>query len=232
MTLIVGRLGRGVVPATPNPGETLAFAWRAGLPRRAYLRMAHLEIGGCSMNRTRALILSLAVGVAAIAGVFALGHTIALGQQSRSTTDGAGGTAHRAAQPLRGLASQGPRAEATQAASRPHRPAASGSVQSAAPVRVVYHRPRPWSSSRTAPAARTTTKEVRPMTDTSHRTYAVVIAAVIFFVSWAQSRRSRGRQPSPTRGSRPSPSVSNDCAPTRSSSSASSTGGWSPTGSR
>ncbi len=39
------------------------------------------------MNRTRALIVSLAVGLAAIAGVFALGHTLALSNATSSTTD-------------------------------------------------------------------------------------------------------------------------------------------------
>ncbi len=39
------------------------------------------------MNRTRALIASLAVGLAAIAGVFALDQTLALGNAASSTTD-------------------------------------------------------------------------------------------------------------------------------------------------
>jgi len=39
------------------------------------------------VNRNRQLLASLAVAGAAIAGVFALGHTLALGQQARSAQD-------------------------------------------------------------------------------------------------------------------------------------------------
>ena len=94
------------------------------------------------MNRTRALILSLAVGVAAIAGVFALGHTIALGQQSRSATTAqvARRTAqldHYQASLRQALAQKPPELPPVPTSS------ASSSMQSAAPARVVYHRPPP-----------------------------------------------------------------------------------------
>lgn len=94
------------------------------------------------MNRARALILSLAVGVAAIAGVFALGHTIALGQQSRSVT--AVQVARRTGQLNRYEASLR-KALAQKPPKLPPVPttSASSSRQSAAPVRVVYHRPPP-----------------------------------------------------------------------------------------
>ena len=91
------------------------------------------------MNRARALILSLAVGVAAIAGVFALGHTIALGQQSRSTTKVQ--VARRTAQLNRYEASLR-KALSQKPPKLPPVPtsSASGSTQSAAPVVVVTHR--------------------------------------------------------------------------------------------
>ena len=39
------------------------------------------------MNRSRALIISLAIGLAAVAGVFALGNTLALGNQAHASAD-------------------------------------------------------------------------------------------------------------------------------------------------
>ena len=103
------------------------------------------------MNRTRALIVSLAVGVAAIAGVFALGHTVSLGNQAHATTDRQ--VAQRTAQldryeaSLRKALAQKPPAlpPVPAPAAPPHRRRAPSSarLQSAAPVRVVYHRPPP-----------------------------------------------------------------------------------------
>ncbi len=111
------------------------------------------------MNRKRSLIVSLAVGVAALAGVFALGHTLSLGNQSHATTDRQ--VALRTAQlnryeaSLRKALAQKPpalppvpasavrSAPARSLATSPLQSAATAPVQSAAPVRVVYHRPPP-----------------------------------------------------------------------------------------
>ena len=95
------------------------------------------------MNRTRALIVSLAVGLAAIMGVFALGHTVSLGTQAHATTNDQ--VARRAAQLNRYEASLR-RALAQKPPALPPVPASNSSatsLQSAAPVRVVYHRPPP-----------------------------------------------------------------------------------------
>ena len=95
------------------------------------------------MNRTRALIVSLAVGLAATMGVFALGHTISLGNQAHATTDHQ--VAQRTAQLNRYEASLR-RTLAQKPPALPPVPAAGSSatsLQSAAPVRVVYHRPPP-----------------------------------------------------------------------------------------
>jgi len=103
------------------------------------------------MNRMHALIVSLAVGVAAIAGVFALGHTLSLGNQAHATT--ARQVAQRTAQLDRYEASL----RAALAAKPPKLPpvpaprisgASSQSSVSAPPpsapaVRVVYNRPPP-----------------------------------------------------------------------------------------
>ena len=89
------------------------------------------------MNRTRALIVSLAVGLAATMGVFALGN------QAHATTNDQ--VARRAAQLNRYEASLR-RALAQKPPALPPVPASNSSatsLQSAAPVRVVYHRPPP-----------------------------------------------------------------------------------------
>jgi len=106
------------------------------------------------MNRMHALIVSLAVGAAAIAGVFALGHTLSLGNQAHATTDRQ--VAQRTAQLDRyeaslhkALAQKPPKLPAVPAV--PPTGSSAGSMQSAvsapapsAPaVRVVYHRPPP-----------------------------------------------------------------------------------------
>ncbi len=103
------------------------------------------------MNRSRALIVSLAVGLAAVAGVFALGSTLSLGNQAHASTDKQ--VAQRTAQLnryeaslLKALAQKTPAlppvpTAATVAPSTSS--AVSAPVQSAAPVRVVYHRPPP-----------------------------------------------------------------------------------------
>lgn len=94
------------------------------------------------MNRTRALLLSLAVGVAAIAGVFALTQTVSLSSQSRAATDRQ--VAQRTAQLNRYEASLR-KALAQKPPALPPLPQSSGAapLQAAAPVRVVYHRPPP-----------------------------------------------------------------------------------------
>jgi len=95
------------------------------------------------MNRTRALIVSLAVGLAAIAGVFALGHTVSLGNQAHATTNNQ--VAQRTARLNRYEASLR-KALAQKPPALPPVPASdtpSASIQSAAPVRVVFHRPAP-----------------------------------------------------------------------------------------
>lgn len=95
------------------------------------------------MNRTRALIVSLAVGLAAITGVFALGQTTALGSRAHATTNRQ--VAKQTAQLNRYEASLR-KALAQKPPALPPVPAsgsATSSLQSAAPVRVVYHRPPP-----------------------------------------------------------------------------------------
>ena len=93
------------------------------------------------MTRTNALLVSLAVGLAAVAGVFALGRTLALSTHSHAASDRL--IARRTAQLDRYEASL--RKElAKKPPALPPRPASgSAAVQSAAPVRVVYHRPPP-----------------------------------------------------------------------------------------
>lgn len=96
------------------------------------------------MNRTRALVVSLAVAVAAVAGVFALGDTLTLGAKAQSTSNDQ--VAQRASQLDRYEASL----RKALAQKSPPLPAVpnttaqeSATLQSAAPVRVVYHRPPP-----------------------------------------------------------------------------------------
>ena len=96
------------------------------------------------MTRSRALIVSLAAAVAAIAGVFALTSTVSLGSQAHATTDKQ--VAARTAQLDRyeaslqkALAQKPPRLPAVPKTAV----SSSASVQSAPRVRVVYHRPPP-----------------------------------------------------------------------------------------
>lgn len=96
------------------------------------------------MNRTRALIISLAVAIAAIAGVFAVASTVTLGADARSTSDAQ--VARRTAQLDRYEASLR-RALAQQPPALPAVPRTtsqqSSTLQSATPAKVVYHRPPP-----------------------------------------------------------------------------------------
>ena len=103
------------------------------------------------MNRMHALIVSLAVGVAAIAGVFALGHTLSLGNQAHATTDRQ--VAQRTAQLDRyeatlrkALARKPPKLPPVPAAgssSAQMQSAVSAPAPSVPVARVVYHRPPP-----------------------------------------------------------------------------------------
>ncbi len=150
------------------------------------------------MNRTRALIVSLAVGLAAIAGVFALGDTLALGNATSSTTDQK--VAQRTQQlnryeaSLRKALAQKPpalpavpRSSSTGSALQV---AAGNPTPSVAAERVVYNRPPPVIVVKHRVGGEAETEHeggegAEQMTDTSHRLYAVVIAVVVFFVSWA-----------------------------------------------
>lgn len=96
------------------------------------------------MNRPRALLVSLAVAAAAIAGVFALTSTVSLGSQARASTDA--DVAQRSAQLDRyeaslrkALAQKPPRLPPLPTTSA----ASSAGVPSTAPARVVYQRPPP-----------------------------------------------------------------------------------------
>jgi hypothetical protein len=90
------------------------------------------------VNRSRAGTVSLALGLAAAAGVFALGRTLALGHEARAARDGT--VAARAAQLDRYEASLR-RALAQKPPPLPAVPAARQATPSQAPVRIVYHRP-------------------------------------------------------------------------------------------
>jgi hypothetical protein len=127
---------------SPNHGEVLAIAWLTACSDGPTFG-GHISNGGLSMNRTRALIVSLAVGLAAIAGVFALGHTVSLGNHAHATTNRQ--VAQRTTQLNRYEASLR-RALAQKPPALPPVPesaSASASMRSAAPTRVVYHRPPP-----------------------------------------------------------------------------------------
>ena len=92
------------------------------------------------MSRSHAVLVSLAVGLTAVAGVFALGRTVALSAQSHRTADVL--VARRAAQLDRYEASLR-RALARKPPPLPRVPAASSTLETAAPARVIYHRPPP-----------------------------------------------------------------------------------------
>jgi hypothetical protein len=102
------------------------------------------------MNRSRALILSLGVGVAAVAGVFAATSTISLGSEAKASTDKQ--VAQRTAQLDRyeaslqkALAKEPPRLPAMQTGT-----AAAAGVQTTLPARVVYRRAAPVVVGQTA----------------------------------------------------------------------------------
>jgi hypothetical protein len=107
------------------------------------------------MKRVQALIVSLAVAAAAIAGVFALANTVSLSSQARTSADAQ--VAKRTAQLDRyeaslrkALAQKPPKLPAIPAVDSPSAGAQPVGAQSAAPapvanapVRVIYHRPPP-----------------------------------------------------------------------------------------
>jgi hypothetical protein len=103
------------------------------------------------MNRTRALIVSLAVGLAAIMGVFALGHTLALSHATSSTTDQQVAKRTRQlnryeASLRRTLAQKPPALPAvprTGSTGSTLQVAAGAPAPSVESVRVIYHRPPP-----------------------------------------------------------------------------------------
>jgi hypothetical protein len=89
------------------------------------------------MNRGRAAIISLAVAVVAVAGVFSIGRSVALGEQARTTTDAQ--VARRSAQLDRYRASL---VETLSRRPPPLPPVpSSGAARTVQPVRVVYRRP-------------------------------------------------------------------------------------------
>ncbi len=92
------------------------------------------------MKRTNALLVSLAIGVAAIFGVFAASRTISLGSHT------SGATSSQVAKRTRQLA----RYEASLRKALSQKPpalpplaAGTASAPPAQPIRVVYHRPPP-----------------------------------------------------------------------------------------
>lgn len=89
------------------------------------------------MNRRRAFIISLAIGLAAITGVFAAARTVGLGKTARAATDAQ--VAQRAAALDRYAASL---RKALAQTTVPLPPAPRGS-RVAPRARVVYHRPPP-----------------------------------------------------------------------------------------
>jgi hypothetical protein len=95
------------------------------------------------MKRTSALLVSLAIGVAAIFGVFAVSRTLSLGSHARNATSAqiAAKTRQlaRYEASLRKALSQKPPAVPAPAAGA----AAAPPAQPAQAIRVVYHRPPP-----------------------------------------------------------------------------------------
>ena len=97
------------------------------------------------MNRTRALVVSVAVALVAVTGAYALSDTLAVGKQTNATTDQE--VAKRTAQ-LNSYEASLRKALAEQPPVLPAVPkaAATGSSEqlaAATPPRVVYHRPPP-----------------------------------------------------------------------------------------
>ena len=92
------------------------------------------------MKRTSALLVSLAIGVAATFGVFAITRTLSLGNHARSATTAQ--ITARTKQLARYEASLR-KALAQKPPALPPSAAGGTSTSSAQPIRVVYHRPPP-----------------------------------------------------------------------------------------
>jgi prophage DNA circulation protein len=90
------------------------------------------------MTRISALLVSLAIGVAAIFGIFAVTRTVSLGNQTRSASDA------QIATRIQQLARYEASVRKTLAQKPPALPpAVAVSTPTAQPIRVVYHRPPP-----------------------------------------------------------------------------------------
>jgi len=92
------------------------------------------------MTRTSALLVSLAIGVAAIFGVFAVTRTVSLGNNAKSTTEAQ--ITARTKQLARYEASLR-KALAQKPPALPPRAAGRTATATAQPIQVVYHRPPP-----------------------------------------------------------------------------------------
>ena len=140
------------------------------------------------MNRSRARIVALAVGPRRDRGRLRLSQHPHPREPGAHHDEPPGAPAHRTAQPLRGVAAPGAGAEAARAAARAGGLGQRVSVD--AERRAGSRRLPPPPTRRRDPQAprrrrRQRVGELRPMTDTSHRMYAVAIAVVVFCVSWA-----------------------------------------------
>jgi hypothetical protein len=92
------------------------------------------------MTRTAALLVSLAIGAAAIFGVFAVSRTLSLGNHSRAATETQ--IVARTKQLARYEASLR-QALARKPPAPPSVASGNGAIPTAQPIRVVYHRPPP-----------------------------------------------------------------------------------------
>ena len=140
------------------------------------------------MNRTRAFVLSLAVGLAAVSGLFALASTVSLGQQAHASGDAQ--IVRRTAQLNRYEASLR-KALAQKPPPLPPLPDAGQAATHADRGTSPRHLPPPTARGgrHTPRRVRTRRKEQRAMTDpsparrpkqpmdTSHRVYAAAVAA-------------------------------------------------------
>ena len=92
------------------------------------------------MTRTAALIVSLAIGVAAVFGLFAASHTVSLGNQSRASVDA---QVMKRTQQLNAYEASLRKALAQKTPALPQLATPAAPATSAQAVRVVYHRPPP-----------------------------------------------------------------------------------------
>jgi hypothetical protein len=92
------------------------------------------------MTRTAALIVSLAIGVAAVFGLFAASRTVSLGNQSRASVDA---QVAKRTQQLNAYEASLRKALGRKTPALPPLATAAAPATSAQAVRVVYHRPPP-----------------------------------------------------------------------------------------